>query len=128
MLNIEVYLITGEKGYLNLAVSSMDYVLGRNATGYCFVTGFGTQKAMNPHHRVSFADGVVDPVPGWLIGGPNTNAQNDCGAALYPTSTYVAIAYLDNVCSYSTNEVAINWNGPLVFVTGALEALLQSIK
>lgn len=128
MVNISAYLLNGDQAHLNLTISSLDYVLGRNATSYCFVTGFGSQKAMNPHHRVSYADGVVDPVPGWLIGGPNTNAQNDCGAALYPTSTYAAIAYLDNVCSYSTNEVAINWNGPLVFVTGAMEALLQSIK
>lgn len=124
MINISAYLLTGDIAHINLAISSIDYVLGRNATSYCFVTGFGTKKVMDPHHRPSYADAVADPVPGWLAGGPNTNAQNDCGAAKYPSSTYRAIAYLDNWCSYSTNEVAINWNGPLVFVSGALEAIL----
>ncbi len=126
MINISAYLLTGETDHLNLTISSLDYVLGRNATSYCFVTGFGTKKVMDPHHRTSYADAVADPVPGWLAGGPNTNAQNDCGAAKYPSSTYRAIAYLDNWCSYSTNEVAINWNGPLVFVTGALEAIMAA--
>lgn len=124
MINIAAYLLTGETEHLNLTISSLDYVLGRNATSYCFVTGFGTKKVMDPHHRPSYADAVTDPVPGWLAGGPNTNAQNDCGAAKYPSSTYRAIAYLDNWCSYSTNEVAINWNGPLVFVSGGIEAIL----
>lgn len=124
MVNISAYLITGEKAHINLAISSLDYVLGRNATSYCFVTGFGSIKVMNPNHRPSYADAIADPVPGWVVGGPTTTAQNDCGAELYPSATLRAIAYLDNVCSYSTNEVAINWNGPLVFVTGALEAIM----
>jgi len=33
------------------------------------------------------------------------------------------LSYLDDWCSFSTNEIAINWNAPLVYVTGALEAL-----
>lgn len=123
MVNIAAYLLTGEREHLNLTLSSLDYVLGRNATSYCFVTGFGSKQVMNPHHRPSYADGIANPVPGWVAGGPNTDAQTDCGAAAYPSSTYRAIAYVDSWCSYSTNEVAINWNGPLVFVTGALEAL-----
>ena len=27
------------------------------------------------------------------------------------------------MCSYATNEVAINWNAPLAYLAGALEAL-----
>ena len=124
VLSLMAYQLTGQHDYLSLAVSGADYVLGRNATGYCFVTGFGTRQVMHPHHRPSFADGVTAPVPGWLAGGPNTNAQQDCGAAAYPSSAYRAISYIDNWCSYSTNEVAINWNAPLVYVAGALQVLM----
>lgn len=75
---INTYLITKEKKYLNEALNNLDYVLGRNATGYCFLTGFGTKKVMHPHHRPSVADGIEDPVPGLLSGGPNPGQQDRC--------------------------------------------------
>ncbi|PZR28304.1 MAG: hypothetical protein DI538_24945, partial [Azospira oryzae] len=34
-------------------------------------------------------------------------------------------AYSDTDCSYASNEIAINWNAPLVYLTGAMEALQQ---
>ena len=30
---------------------------------------------------------------------------------------------MDDVCAYASNEVAINWNAPLVYLGAALEAL-----
>jgi endoglucanase len=32
-------------------------------------------------------------------------------------------AYLDNDKAYASNEIAINWNAPLVYLAGAIEAL-----
>ena len=69
---------------------------------------------MNIHHRPSSADGIAEPVPGFLAGGPNTVVPADCGG-VETRSSYPAKAYADQECSYSTNEVAINWNAPLVF-------------
>src|SRR5690625_7651160 len=78
---------------------------------------------MHIHHRVSGADGIKEPVPGFVAGGPNPeNLDEDCGVNRYP-SREPALAYLDDFCSYSTNEVTINWNAPLVYVSGALQAL-----
>jgi endoglucanase len=34
-----------------------------------------------------------------------------------------AKAWLDNVCSYASNEIAINWNAPLVYVSAAIQQL-----
>ena len=31
---------------------------------------------MFPHHRPSGADGIADPVPGFIIGGPNNDRQD----------------------------------------------------
>jgi endoglucanase len=39
------------------------------------------------------------------------------------TSRQPALSYLDHFCSYASNEVAINWNAPLVYVAAALQAL-----
>jgi endoglucanase len=33
------------------------------------------------------------------------------------------MAWLDHDCSYASNEIAINWNAPLVYVAAAIESL-----
>jgi endoglucanase len=116
---VVAYRLTGERAYLRHALGNLDYLLGRNATGYSFVTGFGDRTPRHPHHRPSAADGIDAPVPGLLVGGPNPGRQDGC---VYP-SVAPDRAYVDDVCSYASNEVAINWNAPLVYLTAALEAL-----
>jgi endoglucanase len=116
---VEAYSISGEKKYLEYALSNLDYLLGRNATGYSFLTGYGDKTPMHIHHRPSEADGIVEPVPGLLAGGPNAGMQDRCSYA----SSVPDEAYVDDVCSYASNEIAINWNAPLVYLAGALEAL-----
>ena len=119
---IQAFLATGDSAYVWAALSNLDYLLGRNATGYSFVTGYGDKTPMHPHHRPSEADGVKAPVPGFLVGGPNPGQQDGCGG--YP-SKLPAKSYLDAVCSYASNEICINWNAPMVYLTWALEAILS---
>ncbi|GGF06403.1 glycoside hydrolase family 9 protein [Hymenobacter cavernae] len=116
---LQAYQLTGDKKYALAALTNLDYLLGRNATGYCFVTGTGAKSPQHPHHRLSEADGVLAPVPGLLVGGPNPGRQDGCQY----TSSLPATTYADDVCSYASNEIAINWNAPLVYLAGALEAL-----
>jgi endoglucanase len=122
MLKLIVMRLTGDKKYLPSIQGDVDYILGRNATGYCFVTGFGDLSPLNIHHRPSGADGIAEPVPGFLVGGPNISVLNDC---ILPVgrSQFPAASYTDSECSYSTNEICINWNAPLVFVMGAMDAM-----
>ena len=123
MMLLEAYqLDTTKHAYLDSAQSLFDYVMGRNPTEYSFVTGFGTQSPLHIHHRPSSADGIDAPIPGFVAGGATLDGTYDCGAASYP-SPLIAKSYLDNECSYSTNEIAINWNAPLVYVSAALEVL-----
>jgi endoglucanase len=110
--------------YLYHALGNLDYLLGRNAVGYSFVTGFGSKTPMHPHHRPSVADGVVPPIPGFLSGGTNARAASQDKCAGY-TTTLADEVYLDADCSYASNEIAINWNAPLVYLVTALEALQQ---
>ncbi|HYF68123.1 MAG TPA: glycoside hydrolase family 9 protein [Ohtaekwangia sp.] len=119
---IQAHKITKDQKYLRHALTNVDYLLGRNGTGYSFVTGFGDKQVMHPHHRPSEADGISAPVPGWLSGGPNPSMQDRCD---YP-SAIPDEAFTDHVCSYASNEVAINWNAPLVYVLCAMESLQEA--
>ncbi|WP_051933260.1 glycoside hydrolase family 9 protein [Massilia sp. BSC265] len=123
MMLVAAYRVEPKPDYLDAAQSALDYVLGRNGPGMSFVTGFGQRSPMHPHHRPSEADGIEAPVPGMLVGGPNPGQQDakDCPAP-YP-SKLPALSYLDHVCSYASNEIAINWNAPLVYVAAAVESL-----
>ncbi|MGD8174668.1 glycoside hydrolase family 9 protein [Marinimicrobium sp. ARAG 43.8] len=125
MMLLSGYQLTGDDRQLAAAQSLLDYVLGRNPTGFSYVTGEGVKTPMHIHHRPSAADGIDEPVPGFLAGGPHSGQQDldDCPVA-YP-SDQPARSYLDHWCSYSTNEITINWNAPLVYVTGALEVIYQ---
>ncbi|RYI12708.1 MAG: glycosyl hydrolase family 5, partial [Acetobacteraceae bacterium] len=97
--------------YKNAAMDCLHYLMGRNTFNTSFVTQVGSKWAMHPHHRPSAADGIDQPWPGLLVGGPN--ADNG--------KTPPARQWVDEAGSYRTNENAINWNAALVFaLAGAL--------
>jgi endoglucanase len=128
MMLIQGYRLSGDRRQLDAAQSALDFVMGRNPLGTSMVTGFGTRSPQHPHHRPSEADGIAEPVPGFLVGGPNAGRQDakDCPVP-YP-STVPAKAWLDHVCSYASNEIAINWNAPLVYVSAALQVLTETTR
>ncbi|RNI29661.1 cellulase [Rufibacter immobilis] len=121
---LQAFRITSDRKYLHAALSNLDYLLGRNATGFSFVTGYGQKSTRHPHHRPSMADGIAEPVPGLLAGGPNGQANRQDKCPTY-TATSPDEMYTDDDCSYASNEIAINWNAPLVYLANGLEALLQ---
>lgn len=116
---IYAYQLTSDNKYLNLAIANADYLLGRNATGYSYLTGFGARQVMHPHHRPSVADGVVLPVPGLLAGGPNPGKQDNIATP----SQIPDEAYIDDERAYAVNEIAINWNAPFAYLTNAIQAI-----
>jgi len=115
---------TGEDTYLHMAIETVDYIFGKNATSYSFLTGIGDKAPMNIHHRPSGADGIPEPVPGFVVGGPNGRHQ-DAGSLKQQGISYPypepARAYLDVTGSYASNEVCLNWNAPLVFILQYLD-------
>lgn len=126
---LHAYYLTKNEEYLQFAQSALDYLLGRNPLDYAYVTGFGAKSPKNPHHRPSEADGISNPVPGMIVGGPHTGGQ-DVGIETWQCGNYVlsgkpAMSYYDNTCSYATNEVAINWNASMSYLVGALQAIYQ---
>ncbi|HEA28787.1 MAG TPA: T9SS type A sorting domain-containing protein [Leeuwenhoekiella sp.] len=122
VLLIRAYELTGDASYLDAAYLGTDYLLGRNGTGYSYISGFGTRSPLHPHHRISEADGVTLPVPGMVAGGPNPGQQDGC---TYP-SDFPAASYSDSHCSYASNEVTINWNAPVAYTINALTYYQQN--
>lgn len=120
ILLLAAYRATADTRYRDAAIMCADYLLGRNATGYCYVTGFGTQRVKNPHMRLAAADGIAEPLPGFLVGGPNVGRQ-DAMPTLHYTSTLPDRSYIDDTNSYASNEIAINWNATLVALIAGLE-------
>ncbi|MDQ2718726.1 MAG: glycoside hydrolase family 9 protein [Bacteroidota bacterium] len=123
ILLIRAFLLTGDKKYVDYALTNLDYLLGKNATGYCFITGIGSKSPMHPHHRQSISDGVTEPVPGLVVAGPNPGMQDSCKYEFTEPET----AYLDSAPAYASNEIAINWNAPFVYLANAVEALQSQI-
>lgn len=118
---LTAYRLTGNKKYLTNALRNADYVFGRNATGYCYLTGFGTKSPRFPHHRLFATDGVDAPYPGFMIGGPNPGQQD--GVTYY--SNIPDQSYVDFEPAYACNEIAINWQAVTVYFLGALDATLK---
>lgn len=124
VLLIQAYRLSHDTKYLYNALADLDYLLGRNATGYSYVTGFGSKTPMHPHHRPSASDGVIDPVPGLLVGGPNPGMQD----GIKVPSKVPDEAYIDDTRAYAANEVTINWNAPMAYLANAIEALQQELS
>lgn len=121
---LEINKLIPNPEYKKTAISLVDYLFGRNPNGISYLTGFGENSTMHPHHRVSEVDGVQAPVPGMLAGGPHIGYQDkkECNVKYdvdYDPSI-PAKAYFDHWCSYATNEVAINWNAAMVYVLAEL--------
>jgi endoglucanase len=100
--------------YREAAADNLHYLLGRNTFSLSYVTQLGTNPFLHPHHRPSGGDANQKPWPGLLAGGPNARKQDPAMKNLPDLPP--ARMYLDDQESYATNEIAINWNAPLVFL------------
>jgi endoglucanase len=117
---------TKDPRFLEGAVAAMDYVLGRNALGKSYVSGYGVRPLTNPHHRLwahSIDPKFPTPPPGVLSGGPNSDLQDPYSKGLHP-HCIGQTCYVDHIEAYSANEVAINWNAALSWLAAYLNATL----
>ncbi|NLP33783.1 MAG: glycoside hydrolase [Clostridiales bacterium] len=120
LLNQSMHLIIANrlkesKEYDYVIERNWDYLFGMNPMDISYVSGLGEQAIMAPHHRPSAADGVKEPVPGLVSGGPNAGLQDDA-AKEYCQGQPPAKCFIDHVESYATNEITIYWNSPAVYV------------
>ncbi len=120
------YRLTRDEKYLINAERCLNYVLGQNATGFCYVTGFGTHPTKDPHHRLSYSHSK-GTLPGFLAGGPNPARQDAATDGVkYPKNVPADESYLDYQPSYASNEVTINWNVTLFALSAGIDALCEN--
>ena len=113
------YDLTGRPGYRDAVLASLDYLLGRNAVNQSFITGYGERASHNQHNRIfahELNPALPSPPAGSLAGGPNSGLADPVAQQNLPGCP-PAKCYLDEIDSYSTNEVAINWNSALAWIT-----------
>jgi endoglucanase len=103
-------LISPKADYTATALDAIGHLLGRNFYCRSFVTGLGHNPAMHPHDRRSMADTIADPWPGYLVGGGWPGAKN----------------WVDIDTNYETNEIAINWQGALIYALAGFIAPTNS--
>jgi endoglucanase len=115
--------LTGRPEQLAGAIRGMDYLLGANALGQSYVTGYGTDPSRHQRarHFAHDLDASFPPPPsGALAGGPTSKEHpgfpSDPRLAGLPPQR----RYLDEPTSETTNDVCIRWNAPLVFMAAFL--------
>jgi endoglucanase len=108
--------ISPKPAYLNTALDAVGYLFGRNMHDRSYVTGVGINPPLHPHHRPSGGDSIVAPWPGYLVGGsPGNKYQDNYESANMPAGLPAAQYWIDVQDAYSANEVAINWQGALIY-------------
>lgn len=113
--------LLGKDEYDDLITSNWDYLFGMNPMDISYVSGLGERHIMNPHHRPSAADGITEPVPGLVSGGPCAGLYDEAAKVLCQDMP-PAKCFIDHVESYSTNEITIYWNSPGVYVGAYLSS------
>lgn len=116
------YDLSGDRRYQRAVLEGVDFLLGRNALNHSFITGYGTAYSQNQHTRI-YANQLNGELPhppiGSLSGGPNSGLQDAVARDLL-AGCVGQMCFVDDINSFSTNEIAINWNAPLVWVASFL--------
>jgi len=115
---------TGDDAYREEVVNLVDYLLGRNPLDQSYISGYGENPMVNPHHRF-WAHGVdsayPEPPAGVVAGGSNSQSPADPVAQSLSATCHPQTCYADDIDAYSLNEVTINWNAPFFWVTAWLD-------
>jgi endoglucanase len=116
------YDISGDRKYQRAVIEGADFLLGRNALNHSYITGYGEVYSQNQHSRMYAAQlngELPHPPIGSIAGGPNSALQDAVARDLL-AGCVGQFCYVDDINSFSTNEIAINWNAPLVWVASFL--------
>ncbi|WP_155990734.1 glycoside hydrolase family 9 protein [Paraoerskovia marina] len=119
------YDVSGDDAYRDAVVESADYLLGRNALNLSYVTGYGDVYSQNQHSRWFSAQlnaELPHPPAGSVAGGPNSDSPtwDPTLAALMTDGCAPQFCYVDDIQSWASNEITVNWNSALSWVASFL--------
>ncbi|MCR5032494.1 MAG: glycoside hydrolase family 9 protein [Lachnospiraceae bacterium] len=107
--------------YEACAKEQVHYILGRNANDISYITRFGGHAFNNPHNRPSACDHIDAAIPGQVSGGPCYPPMDAAAKEKVPEGAAPQKCYVDDIGSYSTNEIAIYWNSTALFTFAYLD-------
>lgn len=116
---------TSDAKYYQGAVTAMDYIFGRNPMDTSYVTGYGENSAVNPHHKF-WAHEVDSDFPyapsGVMVSGPNSrlNDQYVQGMGMKRGEVAAQCCYIDSIEAWSVNSCSLTLNASLAWMTGFL--------
>ncbi|SEH69557.1 Carbohydrate binding domain-containing protein [Ruminococcus flavefaciens] len=123
------YDATDDKKYLNGALQAVDYIFGRNALGFSYVTGCGSYHAQNPvdeYWGYELDKDFPKAPDGIMAGGPYTLAADMYvrSLGLAPDKTSPQKSYADSIEAWSVNSPALDWQAGLVWDLSFFEDIL----
>ena len=83
----------------------------------------GEHALQQPHHRFwaqAAHEDFPPPPPAVMSGGPNTNHSDPVSLAKLQNCPSEK-CFIDDIGSWSTNEITINWNSPFAWVVAYLD-------
>ena len=115
--------LTSDQRFADGVLEAMDYLLGRNALNLSYITGYGHVFSQNQHSRWfshSLEPSLPNPPRGSVAGGPNSMAAtwDPVIQTMYDETSMCApqLCYVDDIQSWSTNEITVNWNSAMSWV------------
>ncbi len=126
------YDATNNSKYINGAAEALDYIYGRNGNDFSYVSGYGDRTLTYPHHRL-WCNGVDSSFPlapaGVLSGGPGSGMQDPYigGLGMKRGTLAPQKCYVDNAEAWSVNEITINWNAPLVWMSSYMDDIAPNV-
>ncbi len=115
--------LTGKDRYRAAVLRGMDYLLGGNPLNQSYVTGYGERDSRNQHHRFwahQLDRKLPRPARGSLAGGPNSGLEDPVSKKKLKGCA-PAMCYTDDIMAFSTNEITINWNAPLAWISAYVD-------
>jgi endoglucanase len=111
--------VTGDARFHAAVITGIDYILGRNALGQSYVTGYG--RDATEHLRTRPFGHDLDPSlpsapPGALAGGANSTQTPGFPSDPRLRGLPPQCCYLDEPTSETTNDICIRWNAPLAYI------------
>ncbi|MCM1505778.1 MAG: glycoside hydrolase family 9 protein [Ruminococcus flavefaciens] len=117
----------GAASYNDWAKGQMDYIMGNKGVGSasptCFVVGFASNSAKNPHHRAASGYSSFDEMGDNTQSSPNGHTLV---GALVGGPTDANGSYNDSVSDYTANEVTLDYNATLVGAAAGLYSVYKT--
>ncbi len=123
---ITAYLISGEQSYLLGATEQFSYIFGKNPADIMYMTGSGEEYCRFPSHKLSVSKGADYPLPGMIVGGANVSRSDEYSKWHIEKNTPPAKCYIDNEYSFSTNEPAVHFSAPVIFISAFYDKVGRS--